>query len=87
MCTRINETTPVAGSAKGASGWWSIENVNVGYDHPIHAIDEHAVLIDFTSEGQRLAVELSRESARRFAGRLLAAIEQADAYETQAASA
>ena len=84
MCTSINETTFVAGSAKGARGWFSVDRANVGYDHAYHANLEHALTIDFvdaTGLADRIAVELTIESAKQLAAAIHAAVEQAEAYE------
>lgn len=68
MCTMIVEKAEMAGSGKGAQGWFKLRQANVSYDHPFHAPLEHAVGIDFVNEseglGARVAVELSPESAR-----------------------
>jgi hypothetical protein len=86
MCTTIACTAAVTGSGKGANGWFHVDQVFLGYDHPFHAQFEHAVSIDFvnelTSTKNRLAVELSRESARELAHRLLAIVDEADAFES-----
>lgn len=85
MCTTIADRTAVAGSGKGASGWFAVDQVYVGYDHPYHAPLEHALSLDFVNEaagpGSRVAVELDRESARTLAHRILATLDKADAYE------
>lgn len=85
MCTTISLKTPISGSGKGAQGWISLDHVYLGYDHPFHVPLEHAVNIDFVNEaagpGARVAVELSRESARELANQILRTLEQADAYE------
>ena len=91
MCTTICHSTPASGSAKGAGGWFRIDEVTVGYDHPFHAPLEHAVSIDFTSIGaggaigagasHRVAVELERSAARALLTLLRAALDEADAYE------
>jgi hypothetical protein len=85
MCTTIADKAEIAGSGKGPHGWFTLDHVYVGYDHPTHAPYEHAVSIDFVNEaagpGARVAVELTRESARAVATRLLAAVDAADAYE------
>ena len=69
MCTMIVEKGEIAGSGKGANGWFSLRQVNVSYDHPVHAPEEHALNIDFVNEsegpGARVAVELAPESARQ----------------------
>lgn len=85
MCTTISDKAPVSGSGKGAHGWFALDHVYVGYDHPYHAPLEHALTVDFVNEslgnGSRVAVELTRESARELATRILTALEAADAYE------
>ena len=85
MCTTIAGKTPVTGSGKGPQGWFELDQAYVGYDHPFHAPFEHALSIDFVNEAAgpsaRVAVELSRDSARGLAERILAALDQAEAYE------
>lgn len=85
MCTTICHTTPVSGSAKGAAGWFTVDEVTVGYDHPFHAPLEHAVSIDFSNvgggAGARVAIELERASARALLAQLQVALDEADAYE------
>ena len=87
MCTTIANHAPVTGSGKGPRGWFRLDRVHVGYDHPFHAPLEHAVNIDFVdaTAGTRVAVELSRDSARALVTQLLATLEQADAYERETA--
>lgn len=78
MCTGIVETVQVAGSGKGPSGWFKLEQANVSHDHPTVAPFEDAVLIDFVNEkegvGARVAVELNRDSARKLADAILVAL-------------
>ncbi|CAN5584377.1 hypothetical protein BH23CHL8_BH23CHL8_32000 [soil metagenome] len=85
MCTTIAEKVPISGSGRGAQGWFPLGQVYVGYDHPVHAPLDHALTLDFVNEdigpGARVAVELTRDAARDLAGRLLAALERADAHE------
>ena len=68
MCTYIIEKAAITGSGKGPQGWFSLNQANVYYDHPVHAPMDHALTIDFVNEakgpGARVAVELSPESAR-----------------------
>lgn len=85
MCTMIAEKVPMSGSAKGPHGWFVIDQVYVGYDHPVHEPLDHAVGIDFVAEdqlGARVGVELSRDAARNLALRILATVDAADAYES-----
>ena len=85
MCTTIAQKQAISGSGKGPHGWFALDHAYVGYDHPTHAPFEHALSIDFVSEaegtGARVAVELSRDSARALIAALLAAMAAADAYE------
>lgn len=77
MCSYITHKVGVSGSAKGASGWMRVDTANVYFDHPYHAPMDHALAIDFVCHAdgakERVAIELSAESARA----LIAAIEQA----------
>lgn len=83
MCTTISHQAAVSGSGKGPAGWFRLDRVHVGYDHPFHAPLEHAVSIDFLDQaaGTRVAIELTRESARELVTQLLATLREADAYE------
>lgn len=68
MCTYLTEKIGVAGSGKGATGWFALTDAAVYLDHPQHAQAEHTLNIDFLNPGQgpsaRVAVELTAESAR-----------------------
>lgn len=83
MCSYIVEKAPVFGSAKGHQGWVRIDTANVYFDHPFHAPLDHALNIDFTNEAaggrERVAVELSAESARALVKSILAALETGEA--------
>lgn len=65
-------------SAKGPKGWMSVDTANVYYDHPAHAPLDHALGIDFINEAaggrERVAVELSAESARELIKQIEAAL-------------
>jgi hypothetical protein len=78
----IEEQIAVEGSGKGASGWFTLREANVSYDHPFHAPLEHALNIDFVNEAQgpgaRVAVELSLEAARALVQTIQAVLAQAD---------
>jgi hypothetical protein len=67
MCTYSTERIAVAGSAKGRSGWIRVDRATVYYDHPVHAQADHALAVDLTGSGrgpgERIAVELTAESA------------------------
>lgn len=79
MCSYIVETAAIAGSAKGAKGWIAVDTANVYFDHPYHAPFDHSLNIDFVKAGggpgDRVAVELSAESARALVSSILAALE------------
>jgi Family of unknown function (DUF6295) len=77
MCTYTTEKIDITGSGKGAAGWFALSDATVYFDHPVHAMAEHTLNIDFRNPGKgpaaRVAVELTAESARA----LVAAIEAA----------
>jgi hypothetical protein len=78
MCTYATLNTDLEGSAKGPlSKWFHVSQGTVYFDHPVHAMAEHTLNIDFTDPskgpGARVAVELTAQSARD----LVAAIEGA----------
>jgi len=83
MCSYIVEKTALYGSAKGANGWMRIDTANVYYDHPFHTPLDHALAIDFTNEAEggreRIAVELSAESALALVDKILAALKSGEA--------
>src|ERR1700722_745152 len=68
MCTYLTEKVSIAGSGKGPSGWFSVTDATVYFDHPVHAPAEHTLHIDFIppADGPSagVAVELTAESAR-----------------------
>ncbi|HEV7931837.1 MAG TPA: DUF6295 family protein, partial [Actinomadura sp.] len=68
MCTYRTEKIKVAGSGKGAQGWFRLSDATVYFDHPQHAPAEHTLNIDFINPEQgpsaRVAVELTAEAAR-----------------------
>jgi hypothetical protein len=82
MCSYIVEKAALVGSAKGPNGWMTIDTANVYYDHPYHAPLEHALGIDFVNEKnggrERVAVELSAQSARELVQKILAALESGE---------
>jgi Family of unknown function (DUF6295) len=77
MCTYTTEKIDITGSGKGAAGWFALSDATVYFDHPVHAMAEHTLNIDFRNPAKgpaaRVAVELTAESARM----LVAAIEAA----------
>jgi hypothetical protein len=68
MCTFVTEKIEIEGHGKGFPEWIGLTTANVYYDHPVSLPLEHALIIDFLDQsagaGARVAVELSRESAR-----------------------
>lgn len=82
MCTMIVRKIALDGSGKGSSGWFSVNQANVSYDHPFHIPQEHALNIDFVNEGlgldARVAVELSEHDARELVKAILDVLTQAD---------
>lgn len=82
MCSYIVEKAVMSGSAKGPSGWMRIDTANVYFDHPYHAPLDHALAIDFVCEAdgarERVAVEISAESARALVEKILAALKSGE---------
>ncbi|MEY9848198.1 DUF6295 family protein [Streptacidiphilus sp. MAP5-3] len=78
MCTYTTVKAEIDGSGKGPGGsWLHVTDATVYYDHPVHAMHEHTLNIDFADPSRdpasRVALELTAESARR----LVAAIQEA----------
>jgi hypothetical protein len=78
VCTYATFKDAVDGSAKGPGGrWFHVCDVTVYFDHPVHAMAEHTLNIDFADPSggpaARVALELTAESARR----LVAAVQSA----------
>ena len=82
MCTMIAQQVKIDGSGKGTSGWFTLHEANVSYDHPFDAPFEHALNIDFVNEAQgpgaRVAVELSVEAARTLVETIQTVLSRAD---------
>jgi hypothetical protein len=82
MCTMIAKKIPLEGSGKGSTGWFSVNQANVSYDHPFHIRQEHALNIDFVNESlgldARVAVELSARDARQLVKTILDVLEEAE---------
>jgi hypothetical protein len=83
MCTMIAQQAHIEGSGKGTSGWFTLREVDVSYDHPFEAPFEHALNIDFVNEAQgpgaRVAVELSVEAAKTLVETIQAVLSKAEA--------
>ncbi len=81
MCTYLTETVGVSGSGKGATGWFSLREATVYFDHPVHASAEHTLNIDFRDPALgpsgRVAVELTAESARALAAAITSTLASA----------
>jgi hypothetical protein len=79
MCTYQTTSVSVVGSGKGASGWFSLTDASVYFDHPVHASADHTLNIDLMNPGRgpsaRVAVELDPNSARELAHAILAALD------------
>ena len=79
MCSGQVISKPVTGSAKGAIGWFSLNEAHASYDHAFHAPTEDALVLSFldTRRGPsaRVAVELSEQSARDLVTMIEAALE------------
>ena len=90
MCSYIVEKARMSGSAKGPNGWMRIDTANVYYDHPYEAQLDHALCVDFVCEAdggrERVAIEISRESALELIERIKAALASGDASHAQAQS-
>jgi anthranilate/para-aminobenzoate synthase component I len=92
MCSYIVEKAKLIGTAKGPQGgWMRIDTANVYYDHPYEAQLDHALCIDFVCEAdggrERVAVELSRESALELIEKIKAALNSGDLAHATAAQA
>ena len=89
MCSYIVEKAKLFGTAKGpGSEWMKVDTANVYYDHPYEAQLDHALCIDFTCEAdggrERVAIEISRESALKLIERIKAALASGDAIHANA---
>jgi len=78
----IAKKVSLDGSGKGSTGWFSVNQANVSYDHPFHIRQEHALNIDFVNESlgldARVAVELSENDARQLVKTILEVLEEAE---------
>jgi hypothetical protein len=67
------------------------DTANVYFDHPYYSTLDHVLAIDFTNEGEggrdRVAVELSADSARALVARILAALASGEAAHAEPAQA
>ena len=82
MCTYATIKTGVDGSAKGQNGsWFHVSDATVYFDHPVHAMADHTLNIDFVDPSRgpsaRVAVELTAASARELVTAIQAALDSA----------
>ena len=82
MCTYRTEKIDVAASSgKGPQGWFPLRPATVYYDHPVHALPDHTLNIDFLNPqlgpSARVAVELTAQSARALAAAIESALASA----------
>lgn len=87
MCTYATVAAPIDGSAKGPNGsWFHVTDATVYFDHPVHAMVEHTLNIDFAAPSKgssaRVAVELTTASARELMSAIQAALDSAPAELT-----
>jgi Family of unknown function (DUF6295) len=92
MCSYIVEKAKLFGTAKGpGSDWMKVDTANVYYDHPYEAQLDHALCVDFVCEAQggreRVAIEISRESALELIEKIKAALASGDDAHGKAAEA
>lgn len=79
MCTYATFGVQIDGSAKGPSGaWFHVTDATVYFDHPVHAMAEHTLNIDFADPAAgpsaRVAVELTAASAQALVTSIQAAL-------------
>ena len=87
MCTYATIKASIDGSAKGPdSAWFHVTDGTVYFDHPVHAMAEHTLNIDFANPTKgasaRVAVELTAASARELVAAIEAALTSAPAELT-----
>src|SRR5438552_14355711 len=89
MCSYIVEKARLTGTAKGPnSRWMKVDAANVYYDHPYEAQLDHALCVDFVCEAdgarERVAIEISRESALDLIEKIKAALTSGDLAHARA---
>jgi len=86
MCTYATITAALDGSVKGPGGrWFHVTDGTVYFDHPVHAMAEHAqhrLRRSLRGPSARVAVELSAGSARELMDAIAAALDSAPAELT-----
>jgi Family of unknown function (DUF6295) len=82
VCTNISESVAAAGAAKGGTGWFPVSVANVGFDHAVGSLFDHALLLDFADPvrgpAARVTVELDLHTGRALVAALQSVIEQAE---------
>ncbi|MFN2562741.1 MAG: DUF6295 family protein [Jatrophihabitans sp.] len=79
MCTYATMQAAIDGSAKGPNGsWFHVTDATVYFDHPVHAMADHTLNIDFAAPERgpsaRVGVELTAASARELVAAIQAAL-------------
>jgi hypothetical protein len=87
MCTYATARAVIDGSAKGPNGaWFHVTDATAYFDHPVHAMAEHTLNIDFADPASgpaaRVAVELTAASARELVAAIQSALAAAQAELT-----
>jgi hypothetical protein len=87
MCSYATVKTTLEGSAKGPEGsWFAVSDATVYFDHPVHALAEHTLNIDFAAPAKgpsaRVAVELTAAAARDLVAAIQEALDSAPAKLT-----
>lgn len=79
MCTYQTERLEISGSAKTHSGWTKMTEATVYFDHPVHFMAGHALMIDLLNPAEgasaRAAIELDPQSARALANAILTTLD------------
>ena len=82
MCSYIVEKLSCSAAPRPGDAWRRIDTAHVYFDHPCDAPLDHALSIDFLNHSagsrDRVAVELSADSARELANAILAALERGE---------
>ena len=81
MCTYQTETLRVNASAKTPRGWTTMTDASIYFDHPVHFMANHALMIDVLNTDQgasaRVGIEMDAASARALAEAILRALDSA----------
>jgi hypothetical protein len=82
MCTYLTVASDIDGSAKGPAGpWFHVTSATTYFDHPVHAMADHTLNIDFADPSRgptaRVAVELTAASALTLVNAIQAALASA----------